>query len=147
MCSSDLKVEAGIPEDDPRNPAVIADNVGDNVGDVAGMGADLFESYVGAIISTSIIGFGLVPTGLSVDATRDALTSLLLYPIVLSAIGIIASFLGTFRVKADDESKLSAALFGGLIAASVFLVIGGAVVTAIMQPTPLMVMGDRKSVV
>ncbi|MBX3462021.1 MAG: sodium-translocating pyrophosphatase [Planctomycetes bacterium] len=135
------KVEAGIPEDDPRNPAVIADNVGDNVGDVAGMGADLFESYVGAIISTSIIGWSLVPTGLSPDAQSDALTNLLLYPIVLAAIGIVASFLGTFRVKADDESKLSAALFGGLIAASVFLVLGGAVVTMVMQPRPLMAIG------
>ncbi|MCU0865110.1 MAG: sodium-translocating pyrophosphatase [Planctomycetes bacterium] len=136
------KVEAGIPEDDPRNPAVIADNVGDNVGDVAGMGADLFESYVGAIISTAIIGWALVP-GAGGDATlyeRNA-SSLLLYPIVLSAVGIVASFLGTFRVKADDESKLSSALFGGLIAASVFLVIGGALITAIMQPTPLMTIG------
>ena len=135
------KVEAGIPEDDPRNPAVIADNVGDNVGDVAGMGADLFESYVGAILSTAIIGWSLVNPALQGDAATSVMTNLLMYPIVLSAVGIIASFLGTFRVKADDESKLSAALFGGLIAASVFLVIGGAVVTAIMQPTPLMVMG------
>ncbi len=134
------KLEAGIPEDDPRNPAVIADNVGDNVGDVAGMGADLFESYVGAIVSTSIIGWSLVPTVLTGVAHSDAMTSLLLYPIVLSAIGIVASFLGTLRVKADDESRLSAALFGGLIAASVFLVIGGALVTSIMLPTPLMTM-------
>ncbi|MFN9706913.1 MAG: sodium/proton-translocating pyrophosphatase, partial [Planctomycetota bacterium] len=118
------KVEAGIPEDDPRNPAVIADNVGDNVGDVAGMGADLFESYVGAILSTAIIGWALVNPA-SADKAGD-MTTLLMYPIVLSAVGIVASFLGTFRVKADDESKLSAALFGGLIAASVFLVLGGA---------------------
>ena len=136
------KVEAGIPEDDPRNPAVIADNVGDNVGDVAGMGADLFESYVGAILSTAIIGWSLVPTGLAPEAATAAMTNLLMYPVVLAAVGIIASFLGTFRVKADDESKLSAALFGGLIAASVFLVIGGAVVTAIMQPAPLLVAGQ-----
>jgi K(+)-stimulated pyrophosphate-energized sodium pump len=139
------KVEAGIPEDDPRNPAVIADNVGDNVGDVAGMGADLFESYVGAIISTSIIGWSLVPVGLAPDAHTDAMTNLLMYPIVLSAIGIVASFLGTFRVKADDESKLSAALFGGLIAASVCLVIGGALVTMIMQPQPLMAIGASET--
>lgn len=138
------KVEAGIPEDDPRNPAVIADNVGDNVGDVAGMGADLFESYVGAIVSTAIIGFALVPLGLG-DRTGEEMTSLLLYPIVLSAIGIVASFLGTFKVKATDESKLSAALFGGLIAASVALVIGGAVITLIMRPTPLKVIGGTET--
>ncbi len=133
------KVEAGIPEDDPRNPAVIADNVGDNVGDVAGMGADLFESYVGAIISTAIIGFSLAPTG---DNASAELTSLLLYPVVLSAVGIIASFLGTFRVKAEDESKLSSALFGGLIAASMALVAGGAVLTMIMKPHPLTEAGN-----
>jgi len=131
------KVEAGIPEDDPRNPAVIADNVGDNVGDVAGMGADLFESYVGAIVSTAIIGYELLPKGLAPDVASAELTSLLLYPIVLAAMGTVASFLGTFRVKADDESKLSSALFGGLIAASVALVIGGAFVTMLMKPTPL----------
>ncbi len=130
------KVEAGIPEDDPRNPAVIADNVGDNVGDVAGMGADLFESYVGAIISTAIIGWSLVPGTPADPGHADAMTNLLLYPVVLSAVGIVASFLGTFRVKADDESRLSAALFGGLIAASVFLVIGGALITLIMKPSP-----------
>ena len=136
------KVEAGIPEDDPRNPATIADNVGDNVGDVAGMGADLFESYVGAIISTAIIGFSLVPEGLQGDARVDAMTSLLMYPVVLAAIGVVASFLGMFRVKADDESKLSGALFGGLIAASIALVIGGAAVTMIMKPSPAMTPGS-----
>ena len=140
------KVEAGIPEDDPRNPAVIADNVGDNVGDVAGMGADLFESYVGAIVSTSIIGFSLVPKIDDASAYAEALSMLLLYPVVLSAIGIVASFLGTFRVKADDESKLSAALFGGLIAASAALVVGGALVTAVMKPTPLMTIGSAVQV-
>jgi K(+)-stimulated pyrophosphate-energized sodium pump len=135
------KVEAGIPEDDPRNPAVIADNVGDNVGDVAGMGADLFESYVGAILSTAVIGWSLVPSGLQPDAAATAMTNLLLYPVVLSAIGIIASFLGTFRVKAEDESKLSAALFGGLIAASACLVVGGAFITLLMGPEPAITSG------
>jgi len=132
------KVEAGIPEDDPRNPATIADNVGDNVGDVAGMGADLFESYVGAIISTAIIGFSLSPTLGTPEATTDAMTSLLMYPIVLAAVGVVASFIGTFRVKAEDESKLSGALFGGLVAASIALVIGGAAITMIMKPAPLL---------
>lgn len=136
------KVEAGIPEDDPRNPATIADNVGDNVGDVAGMGADLFESYVGAIISTAIIGFSLVPAGLEGEAYQNALTSLLMYPVVLAAIGVVSSFIGTFRVKAEDESKLSEALFGGLIAASVALVIGGLALTMIMDPQPAMSPGS-----
>ena len=130
------KVEAGIPEDDPRNPAVIADNVGDNVGDVAGMGADLFESYVGAIVSTGVIGAALVPMLANADEANSAMTSLVLYPVVLCAIGVIASVLGTFRVKADDESRLSAALFNGLLAASGALVIGGALVTLLMQPSP-----------
>jgi len=138
------KVEAGIPEDDPRNPAVIADNVGDNVGDVAGMGADLFESYVGAILSTAIIGWSLVnPAAADKGAEMSAL---LMYPVVLSAVGVVASFLGTFRVKADDESKLSSALFGGLIAASVFLVLGGAVVTMVMKPAPLFFEGGKNVV-
>ena len=135
------KVEAGIPEDDPRNPAVIADNVGDNVGDVAGMGADLFESYVGAIISTGVIGFSLAPAG-----NPEMMTSLLLYPIVLSAVGVVASFLGTFRVKAEDESKLSSALFSGLVAASLFLIIGAALITAIMAPQPLRGIGLTEQV-
>ncbi|MBL8750604.1 MAG: sodium-translocating pyrophosphatase [Planctomycetes bacterium] len=140
------KVEAGIPEDDPRNPAVIADNVGDNVGDVAGMGADLFESYVGAIISTAIIGWSLVPGGLGAEESASALSSLLVYPVVLSAVGVIASFLGTFRVKADDESKLSSALFGGLIAASAFLILGAAFVTLLVKPQPLHDLGSARVV-
>jgi K(+)-stimulated pyrophosphate-energized sodium pump len=135
------KVEAGIPEDDPRNPAVIADNVGDNVGDVAGMGADLFESYVGAIISTAVIGFSLVPLG--ADGARDQalLADLLAYPIVLSGTGVLASYLGMFKVKAEDESKLSSALFSGLVAASFALLIGAALITVLMQPTPLRSIG------
>jgi len=84
------KIEAGIPEDDPRNPAVIADNVGDNVGDVAGMGADLFESYVGAIVSTALIGYELVAVAKDAPTYDGELTSLLLYPVVLSAIGIVS---------------------------------------------------------
>ena len=139
------KVEAGIPEDDPRNPATIADNVGDNVGDVAGMGADLFESYVGAIIATAIIGFSLVPGGLEDGVRTEALTSLLMYPVVIAAVGVVASFIGTFRVKADDESKLSEALFGGLIAASIALLIGGAAVTMVMKPSPAMAPGAAET--
>ena len=139
------KVEAGIPEDDPRNPATIADNVGDNVGDVAGMGADLFESYVGAIISTAIIGFSLVPSGLDAEAYTSSLTSLIMFPVVLASLGVIASFLGTFKVKADDESKLSHALFSGLLFASIALVIGAAALTMVMKPSPALEPGAAEA--
>ncbi|MGG7098162.1 sodium-translocating pyrophosphatase [Clostridium sardiniense] len=105
------KVEAGIPEDDPRNPAVIADNVGDNVGDVCGMGADLFESYVGSIISAITLG-GFV----SIVVGREAM----IYPLILAAIGIIASLIGIFVVKSykgDDPQKalnIGSFLSGGI---------------------------------
>lgn len=105
------KVEAGIPEDDPRNPAVIADNVGDNVGDVAGMGADLFESYVGAIVSA--VTLGVVAFG-----TEGAL-----FPLVLAAVGIIAAIIGCFFVKGDEKSNPHKALKTGTYVASVIVVI------------------------
>jgi K(+)-stimulated pyrophosphate-energized sodium pump len=111
---------------------VIADNVGDNVGDVAGMGADLFESYVGAIVSAALIGFELSIVGTTVD--EGARWRLMVYPIVLSAVGIVASYLGTFRVRADEESRLSAALFGGLVASSGILIVGAAIATLLIQP-------------
>ncbi len=95
------KVEAGIPEDDPRNPAVIADNVGDNVGDVAGMGADLFESYVGSIISA--IALGLLAHGMNGA----------LFPLILAAVGIIASVIATYFVKGDEDSDPAKALHRG----------------------------------
>ena len=94
------KVEAGIPEDDPRNPAVIADNVGDNVGDVAGMGADLFESYVGAIISALTLGAALA---------ADIAPKAMMFPMILMAIGIIASIFGAVIArssKSDNPQKL-----------------------------------------
>jgi len=109
------KVEAGIPEDDPRNPATIADNVGDNVGDVAGMGADLFESYVGSIIACMTLGAVAVATGTGGDGMVQL-------PLILAGAGIIASIIGTFFVKTNDESKIHSALFNGLIVASVILV-------------------------
>lgn len=93
------KVEAGIPEDDPRNPAVIADNVGDNVGDVAGMGADLYESYVGSIISASALGVAAFSTIDSVDGIR-AVT----IPMVMAALGVIASIIGTFLVRTGEDT-------------------------------------------
>ncbi|MHC4409131.1 MAG: sodium-translocating pyrophosphatase, partial [Planctomycetota bacterium] len=108
------KVEAGIPEDDPRNPATIADNVGDNVGDVAGMGADLFESYVGSIIAAMAIGF----TFKGDEDTRATLTFL---PIAIAGVGILASLVGTFFVRAKDEKGLSAALTKGMVIAGLLL--------------------------
>jgi K(+)-stimulated pyrophosphate-energized sodium pump len=109
------KVEAGIPEDDPRNPATIADNVGDNVGDVAGMGADLFESYVGSIIATMTIAAAMVIG----NAEAGPLVTL---PLQLAAGGILASIVGTFFVRTNDEHKIHSALFRGLLIASVILV-------------------------
>ncbi len=94
------KVEAGIPEDDPRNPAVIADNVGDNVGDVAGMGADLYESYVGSIVATSALG---VAAGLGVGGVT--------VPMVMAAVGVLASVLGTFFVKSKEDASQASLLW------------------------------------
>ena len=109
------KVEAGIPEDDPRNPATIADNVGDNVGDVAGMGADLFESYAGSIIAPiSLVAFALGVT--AENAGVDNIVELLAFPFAIAAVGMIASIIGAFFVRAGDslDSKdLSRALHRG----------------------------------
>ena len=105
------KVEAGIPEDDPRNPAVIADNVGDNVGDVAGMGADLFESYVGALISALTLGIIYFEV------------SGALYPLLLAGLGLIASIIGTFFVKADENSNPHKALKTGTYVASAIVLV------------------------
>ena len=109
------KVEAGIPEDDPRNPGTIADNVGDNVGDVAGMGADLFESYVGSIIAAMTLGAFAY-------AGVEHMEGMVLLPVAVAALGILASVVGTFFVKAKDEHGLHAALFRGLIVASIVVI-------------------------
>ena len=113
------KVEAGIPEDDPRNPAVIADNVGDNVGDVAGMGADLFESYVGSIISA--ITLGAVATFAAGDVIGNAGV---IFPLVLSAIGIIASILSTFFVNGKGNPAMALKV-GTYVSAALVLVGAG----------------------
>lgn len=112
------KVEANIPEDDPRNPAVIADNVGDNVGDVCGMGADLFESYVGSIISAITLGSFLVSTVLGREA--------LIYPLILAAIGIIASIIGIFAVKMYKGDNPQKALnIGSFLSGIIALILSG----------------------
>ena len=112
------KVEAGIPEDDPRNPAVIADNVGDNVGDVAGMGADLFESYVGSIVGCVILGANVV-------ATDDLRIRLAVLPILMAAVGIAASIAGTFLVRArpgkSPQAALNAGTFGAAFLAGILM--------------------------
>ena len=113
------KVEAGIPEDDPRNPAVIADNVGDNVGDVAGMGADLFESYVGSIISAMTLGLVWANTnGTLVEGGA------VIFPAMLSALGIVASILGTFFVRGKEGGSPQKALNMGEYTADAIVVIG-----------------------
>jgi K(+)-stimulated pyrophosphate-energized sodium pump len=118
------KVETGIPEDDPRNPAVIADNVGDNVGDVAGMGADLYESYVGSIVATSVLG---VAAGLGVSGVT--------IPLVMAALGVVASIIGTFFVQTKEDASqgtLLAALrrgvffSAGIIAIAAFFLVKSA---------------------
>src|SRR3989338_6437880 len=115
------KIERGIPEDDPRNPAVIADNVGDNVGDVAGMGADLYESYVGSIVATSALG---VAAGLGIAGV--------IVPMSLAAIGVVASIIGTFFVQTKEQASQGALLAAlrrgvfvsaGLIAAAAFFLV------------------------
>ncbi|MGL5964373.1 MAG: sodium-translocating pyrophosphatase [Fusobacteriaceae bacterium] len=108
------KVEAGIPEDDPRNPATIADNVGDNVGDVAGMGADLFESYVGSIIAA--VAIGATMTSMS--------TQYMIAPLMISAFGIIASILATLTVKTENPDQVYHKLEGGTRIAGVLALIG-----------------------
>ncbi|MDH5186756.1 MAG: sodium-translocating pyrophosphatase [candidate division WOR-3 bacterium] len=111
------KVEAGIPEDDPRNPGVIADNVGDNVGDIAGMGADLYESYVGSIVATMALS---VAAGLGVNG--------LLLPMVIAGIGVVASILGSFLVRASEKAEQKV-----LLRALRFGVYGTAIIVAILS--------------
>lgn len=123
------KVESDIPEDDPRNPACIADNVGDNVGDVAGMGADLYESYVGSIISCGALAIGAFSGGLQKIA--------LLLPMLIAAIGIIASVIGTFFVSTKEgatQKMLLGSLRRGTYSASLLSAIGSAILIFTMLP-------------
>ena len=124
------KVEQGIPEDDPRNPATIADNVGDNVGDVAGMGADLFESYVGSIIAT----VALAAAGASTLSTGES--ELILFPLLVSSIGIVASIIGTFLVRTGEGASMGRLLWSlriGIFSSGALVLIGTAAAILLLE--------------
>ena len=117
------KVEAGIPEDHPLNPATIADNVGDNVGDVAGMGADLFESYVGSLIGAMVLGVAFVSLPVFKDSGFDGLGPVLL-PMLLAGVGIVASIIGTFFVKVEEGGDPKHGLTKGELTSAAIMLVG-----------------------
>lgn len=125
------KVEAGIPEDHPLNPATIADNVGDNVGDVAGMGANLFESYVGSIVGTMVLGAAFMVPGFSDNF--NGLSAVLL-PLVLAGVGIIMSFVGTFFVKVKEGGDPQRALNMGEFSSSIVMIVASYFIITWMLP-------------
>jgi K(+)-stimulated pyrophosphate-energized sodium pump len=125
------KVEQGIPEDDPRNPATVADNVGDNVGDVAGMGADLFESYVGSIIAT--VALAVVGSSTLGDSTGEL--DLVLFPLLVASIGIFSSIIGTFLVRTGEGANMGRLLWSlrtGIFSAGALVLIGTAALILLM---------------
>ncbi len=126
------KVEAGIPEDDPRNPATIADNVGDNVGDVAGMGADLFESYVGSIVGSMVLGAA------ALSAAEESVSNLVILPLILAAAGILASITGTFFVRVKEGGNPQNALHRGTLVAGALTLIAGWFITRWQLPEPVL---------
>ena len=132
------KVEAGIPEDDPRNPATIADAVGDNVGDVAGMGADLFESYVGSIISSIALAWAMTALsaqelwGLSASDFGRVQNGLVLFPVILAGVGVLCSIVGTFAVRTNNEKAIQGALNRGLFTASILVLLATAGLVSVM---------------
>jgi K(+)-stimulated pyrophosphate-energized sodium pump len=122
------KIEAGIPEDDPRNPAVIADNVGDNVGDCAGMAADLFETYAVTVVATMLLG--------AIFFTDAAQSTLMLYPLIIGGVCLLASVVGTYFVKLGSSNNIMAALYKGFLAAAILSAIA-------LLPITLFFLGDE----
>ncbi|MCL5678163.1 MAG: sodium-translocating pyrophosphatase [Candidatus Thermoplasmatota archaeon] len=122
------KVEVGIPEDDPRNPAVIADNVGDNVGDCAGMGADVFESYVVTIVATMVLGYTLVSVHTALGSNG------VIYPLGIASVSIFASIIGVFFVRLGKSQKIMNALYKGIVATAVIAAVGFYFVASYLLP-------------
>ena len=129
------KIEQGLDEDDPRNPATVADNVGDNVGDVAGMGADLFESYTGSIIATIALGVaGVAALGMAKPGSFDA--EILVLPMLIATIGIFAAIIGTFFVRTKDGASMGSLLWSlrfGIFGAGILVLIGTGVALRVME--------------